>query len=136
MSLSAHLCCPTSENSVTAKFAVLVIAEVQLRRIYCQEGKRCMLVSTKPGADFSRGYALPARRPLISAPPPPPLDSPTALFQPCSKSNMEVYTRAFCFLVPHQPIGLCSYGREISKRLTMWHMKLIHVADVSTLAAH
>jgi hypothetical protein len=25
-------------------------------------------------------------------------------------------------------------GREISKRLTMWHMKHVHVADVSTLA--
>ena len=31
-------------------------------------------------------------------PPPPPLDSPTALCQPCSKSNMGVYIRAFYFL--------------------------------------
>ena len=38
-------------------------------------------------------------------PPPPPLDSPSALCQRCSKSNMGVYTRAFYFLVPHQPIG-------------------------------
>ena len=60
----------------------------------------------------------------------------TALFQHCSKSNTGVYIRAFRFLLPHQPIGLCSYGREISKILTMWHMKHSHVADVSTPAAH
>ena len=69
-------------------------------------------------------------------PPPPPLDSPTSLCQPCSKSNMGVYTPAFYFLVSHQPIGQCSLRREISKRLTMWHMNHSHVADVSALAAH
>jgi hypothetical protein len=63
----------------------------------------------KIGADFSRGCAHPAMQPSISATHPPlPLDSPTALCQRCSKSNMGVYTRAFYFLVPHQPIGQCS----------------------------
>jgi hypothetical protein len=100
-----------------------------------------MLVFANPGADFSRWCAHPAARPLIFAT--HPLlhhNAQTALFQHCSKSNTGVYVRAFRFLVPHQPIGLCSYGREygreISKRLTMWHMKHIHVADVSTRAAH
>jgi hypothetical protein len=69
-------------------------------------------------------------------PPLPPLDSPPALFQPCSKSNTGVSLRAFYFLVSHQPIGECGLGREISKRLTMWHMNHGHVADASTLAAH
>jgi hypothetical protein len=86
---------------------------------------------------FCQGRAHPAMQPPIpTTRPPPPLDSPPALFQRCSKSNMGVYTRAFYFFMPHQPIGECSLGREISKRLTMWHMKHIHVADVSTLAAH
>jgi hypothetical protein len=57
-------------------------------------------------ADFSRGCALPAPRPLIFAT--HPLlhhNARTALFQHCSKSNTGVYTRAFYFLVPHQPIA-------------------------------
>jgi hypothetical protein len=33
MSLSARLCCPTSENAVMANFAEIVKAEVQLLRI-------------------------------------------------------------------------------------------------------
>jgi hypothetical protein len=45
-------------------------AEVQLRRIYYQKGKRCMLVSLKSMSDLSRGCALPmiARRILVTHP--------------------------------------------------------------------
>ena len=99
--------------------------------------KRCRLAFLKPAPGFSRACAHPAAQPPISATHlPPPLDPRTALFQRCSKSNMGVYNRAFYFLVPHQPVGYCGLGREMAKRLAMWHMNHIHVADVSTLAAH
>ena len=89
------------------------------------------------GGGFFKGVCTPSNATANSCDPPlPPLDSPTALLQPCSKSNMGVYIRAFYFLVSHQPIGECGLGREISKRLTMWHMNHGHVADASTLAAH
>jgi hypothetical protein len=62
--------------------------------------------ASKYGADISRGCAHPTTRPPISASHPPPRHiSPTALCQRCSKSKMGVYTRAFYFLVSHQPIG-------------------------------
>jgi hypothetical protein len=65
-----------------------------------------MLAFLKMVADFSRGCADRGISHLLFATHPlPPLDSPSALLQPCSKSNMGVYTRAFYFLVPHQPIG-------------------------------
>jgi hypothetical protein len=89
------------------------------------------------GGEFFEGVCAPSNASAHSYdPPPPPLDSPPALCQRCSKSNMGVYIRAFYFLVPHQPSGECGLQREISKRLTMWHMKHTHVADVSTLATH
>jgi hypothetical protein len=53
-------------------FREIVIADVQRRRIYCQEGKRCMLAFLKTGADFWRGYAHPAMQPPIPAPHPLP----------------------------------------------------------------
>src|SRR5215203_1144738 len=49
------------------------------RRFTCfiyKGAKRCMLVSMKPGADFSRGCAHPAMQPLISA-----THSPTPLHE-------------------------------------------------------
>ena len=68
------------------------------------------------GGGFFEGRAPPAMQPPISVThPPPPLDSPPALCQRCSKSNMGVYIRAFYFLVPHQPIGECGLGRDIQK---------------------
>jgi hypothetical protein len=58
------------------------------------------------GRGFFEGvYAPSSATAHLHDPPPPPPDSPTALCKRCSKSNMGVYTRAFCFLVPHQPIG-------------------------------
>jgi hypothetical protein len=53
----------TSEDAVPAKFAVDPYGEY----------KRCMLVSSKPGADFSRGCAHPATPPRISTTHPPPI---------------------------------------------------------------
>jgi hypothetical protein len=95
------------------------------------------------GYEIGRGFfevvCAPDHLPHISSDPPPTVSQ----FVNCSVPALQqiehgslLYIRAFRFLVPHQPIGLCSYGREISKILTMWHMKHIHVADVSTLAAH
>jgi hypothetical protein len=50
-----------------------------------------MLVSMELGADFSVGYAgKKTGHSLFATHPPPRLDSPTALFQPCSKSNTGV----------------------------------------------
>src|SRR5215212_158451 len=49
--------------------------EPSSRRLTCQRDKRCMLVSMKLGADFSRGCAHPAMQPPISATHPPLLDS-------------------------------------------------------------
>ena len=68
------------------------------------------------GRGFFEGCARQAMQPPISVThPPPPLDSPTALCQRCSKSNMGVYTRAFYFIVSHQPIGECDLARDIQK---------------------
>jgi hypothetical protein len=49
--------------------------EPEFRRFNFCESKRCMLVSAKPGADFSRGCALPPTRPPISATHPHRLDA-------------------------------------------------------------
>jgi hypothetical protein len=58
---------------------------------------------------FFEGVCTPSNATAdLRDPPPLPLDSPTALCQRCSKSNMGIYTPAFYFLVPHQPIGQCS----------------------------
>jgi hypothetical protein len=64
--------------------------------LYCETG----------GGIFEGVCARENRHLLFATHPPPPLDSPTALFQPCSKSNTGVSVRAFYFLVSHQPIGL------------------------------
>src|SRR5215204_859473 len=45
------------------------------------------------GGGFFEGVCGQGNQPFaFRDPPPPPLDSPTALLQPCSKSNMGVYT--------------------------------------------
>jgi hypothetical protein len=63
MSLPARLCCPTSENSVKAKFA----------EFPHQEDMRCMLAFLKSGADFLRGCAHPTTPLHISMTHPRPL---------------------------------------------------------------
>jgi hypothetical protein len=84
---------------------------------------------------FFEGACAPGKATAYSRDPPPPLHSPTALSKPCSYSDTEVYVRAFCFVVSHQQSGLCGLGKEIFRRMTMWHMNHVHVADVSTPAA-
>jgi hypothetical protein len=86
------------------------------------------------GRGFLEGVCTPSNTTAyLREPPPPPLDSPTALFQRCSKSNTGVSVRAFYFLESHQPIGECGLGRVISKRLTMWHMR--SSPDVSVISS-
>jgi len=94
-----------------------------------------MLASLKPRGLFEGVCAPGIATAHFCDPPLPPLDSPTTSPKPCSKSNTEVYVLAFCVLVSHHQISLCCLGKENSKGLTMWHMKHIHVADVSTPAA-
>jgi hypothetical protein len=68
------------------------------------------------GGGFFEGVCTPSNATANFCDPPlPPLHSPPALFQPCSKSNTGVSLRAFYFLVSHQPIGECDLARDIKK---------------------
>ena len=65
-----------------------------LRRIYRQEGKRCMLAFLKLVADFSRGCAHPAMQPPIPATHP----------HPATQENRSLIARAPALASKHYPL--------------------------------
>jgi hypothetical protein len=77
------------------------------RRFTCPIGQAIYACIRESGVGFFAGVCTLGDQVCISSDPPPtpPLDSPTALFQPCSKSNTGVSIRAFSFLKSNQPIS-------------------------------
>jgi hypothetical protein len=97
-------CCLLSvtTNAARIAFCAKESRSSENRKITSDEGKRCMLVTAKTGADFSRGCAPPAIRPRI-----PATHSPHSSIRESRLRRRYIQTLAWLL---HSYVVCCSFG--------------------------